>query len=133
MRDIMERQIKERTGVPSQFARLLRPGIAFLAWLLYSLDFDAIPPERAVPDIAPRPILFIHGENDRTIPVEHAYRLKAVSQNPADELWILPGLGHTEGIRRHGKGCKHGELSPMHDAYLKKVVEFFDSALRQTR
>lgn len=133
MRDIMERQIKMRTGVQSQFARLLRPGITFLAWLLYSLDFDAIPPERAVPDIAPRPILFIHGEKDHTIPVEHAYRLRAASQNPADELWILPGLGHTEGIRRHGKGCKHGELSPMYDAYLKKVVEFFDSALRQTR
>ncbi len=130
MRDIMERQIKMRTGVPSQFARLLRPGIAFLAWLLYSLDFDAIPPERAVPDIAPRPILFIHGEKDHTIPVEHAYRLKAASQNPADELWILPGLGHTEGIRRHGKECKHDEPSPMREAYLKKVTAFFDHSLR---
>ncbi len=130
IRDIMEQQIKERTGVPSQFARLLRPGITVLAWLLYSLDLDAIPPERAVPDIAPRPILFIHGEEDRTIPVEHAYRLKAASQNPAGELWILRGLGHTEGVRRHGKGCKHGEPSPMRAAYLKKVTAFFDHSLR---
>lgn len=133
MRDIMERQIKERTGVPIQIARLLRPGIAFLARLLYSLDFDAIPPVRAVSDIAPRPILFIHGDEDRTIPVEHAYRLKAASQNPADELCILRGFGHTEGIRRHGKGCKHGEPSPTRDVYLKKVVEFFDGTLRQSR
>ena len=130
MRDIMERQIKERTGVPSQFAGLLRPGITVLAWLLYSLDLDAISPERAVPDIAPRPILFIHGEKDRTIPVEHAHRLKAASQNPADELWILRGVGHTEGIHRHGKGCVHGEPSPMRKAYLKKVTAFFDRSLR---
>ena len=129
MRDIMERQINERTGVPIQIARLLRPGITVLAWLLYSLDFDAIPPERAVPDIAPRPILFIHGDEDRKIPVEHAYRLKAASQNPADELWILRGLGHTEGIRRHGKGCVHGEPSPLREAYLRKVAAFFDRSI----
>ena len=130
MRDIMERQIKERTGVPIQIARLLRPGITLVAWLLYSLDFGAIPPERAVPGIAPRPILFIHGDEDHTIPVEHARRFKAASQNPADELWILPGLGHTEGIRRHGKGCVHGEPSPMREAYLKKVTAFFNHSLR---
>ncbi len=130
MRDIMERQIEERTGVPSWLTQLFRPGIAFVAQLLYSLDFDAIPPERAVPQIAPRPILFIHGSEDRTIPVKHALRLKAASQNPADELWILRGLGHTEGMRRHGKGCVHGEPSPMREAYLKKVTAFFERSLR---
>ncbi len=129
MRDIMERQINERTGVPIQIARLLRPGITVLAWLLYSLDFDAIPPERAVPEIAPRPILFIHGKKDRTIPVEHVHRLKAASRNPADKLWTHP-LGHTEGVRRHGKECKHAEPSPMREAYLKKVTAFFDHSLR---
>ena len=42
MRDIMERQIKERTGVPPQFAGLLRPGITVLAWLLPPLaGYDA--------------------------------------------------------------------------------------------
>ena len=130
MRDIMERQIEERTGVPSWLTKLfLRPGLALVAWLRYSLDFDAIAPERAVPEIAPRPILFIHGEKDRTIPVEHAHRLKAASRNPADELWILP-LGHTEGVRRHGKECVHGEPSPMREAFLKKVTAFFDGSLR---
>ena len=129
MRDIMERQIEERTGVPRWFAWLFRPGIAFVARLLYSLDFDAIPPERAVPQIAPRPILFIHGSEDRTIPVKHALRLKAASQNPADELWILRGLGHTEGMRRHGKGCVHGEPSPMREQYLRKVTAFFNRTL----
>ncbi len=130
MRDIMERQIEIRTGVPARIAKLLRPGLALVAWSLYSLDFDAIPPERAVPDIAPRPILFIHGNKDRTIPVEHAHRLKAASRNPADELWILHWRGHTEGVRLQGKGCKHGEPSPMREAYLTRVVAFFDRTLR---
>lgn len=130
MRDVMDAEIQRKTGVPPWFAKLLRPGIAFLAGLLYSLDLDAIPPERAVPDIAPRPILFIHGEKDRTIPVEHVRRLEAASRNPADDLWILDGLGHTEGVRRHGKECVHGEPSPMREAYLKKVTAFFDGSLR---
>ena len=130
MRDVMDAEIQRKTGVPPWFAKLLRPGITFLAGLLYSLDLDAIPPERAVPDIAPRPILFIHGEKDHTIPVEQARRLRAVSRNPADELWILPGRGHGEGVRLKEKGCIRKEASPMRKAFLKKITAFFDGSLR---
>ena len=103
MREVMDREIKKRTGLPTWLVRRLRPGLAVVANLLYGLDFDVIPPERAVPSIAPRSILFIHGREDRTIPVGHAYRLKAASENPTDELWLLPG-GHTEGVRLLGNG-----------------------------
>ncbi len=89
-----------------------------------------IAPQRAVPDIAPRPILFIHGDKDRTIPVEHARRLRAVSRNPADEPWTLPGRGRGEGVRLQGKGCLHREPSPMGEAFLKKVTAWMDGSLR---
>ncbi len=130
MRDVMDREIQKRTGVPSWMVRLfLRPGIALVAKLLHGLDLEAIPPERAVPTIAPRPILFIHGDEDRTIPVEHALRLKSASRNPIDELWVLTGFGHTEGVRLKGKPCETREPSPMREVYLKKVTTFFDRAL----
>ena len=123
MRDLMDAQIETRRRIPSWFSRLfLRPGFAFVAQLFYSLDFTEIPPERAVPEIAPRPILFIHGSEDRYILLEHAYRLKAASKNSADELWILEGYGHTEGVRLEPDIVK---ASPMREEYLRRVPEFF--------
>ncbi len=131
MRDLMDAEIETKTGVPSIVTRLLlRPGIAFVARLLYSLDFDAITPERAVPNIASRPILFIHGSEDERIPVEHAHRLNAASNNADAELWILDGLRHGDGVRLQGKGCERPEVSPMRAAFLRRVTAFFDHSLR---
>jgi dipeptidyl aminopeptidase/acylaminoacyl peptidase len=126
-RDVMDREIEKRTGLPAPFVRrFLGPGLRLVAKLRHSLDFDAITPERAVPKIAPRPILFIHGSEDPVIPVEHAHRLKAASKNAADELWILEGLEHTDGVRM---GALQKEVSPMRDAFLRKVTAFFDRTL----
>ena len=128
VREVMDREIQKRTGLPARLVMLLRPGLALVAKLLYGLDFDAIAPERAVPDIAPRPILFIHGRRDAVIPVKHAYRLAAASRNAADDLWIHP-FGHTEGVRLVGKQCEARVPSPLRETYLKKVTTFFDRAL----
>jgi pimeloyl-ACP methyl ester carboxylesterase len=131
MRDLMDAEIERKTGVPSRVTKLfLRPGIALVARLLYSLDFDAITPERAVPEIAPRPILFIHGSEDERIPVEHAYRLMAASNNADAELWRLEGFGHGGAVRLPEEGCKWTEVSPMREAFLRRVTAFFDHSLR---
>ena len=131
VRDLMDAEIEGKTGVPSRVTKLfLRPGIALVARLRYSLDFDIISPERAVPDIAPRPILFIHGSEDERIPVKHAHRLMAASNNDDAELWILDGLRHGEGVRLQGKGCERPEVSPMREAFLRRVTAFFDHSLR---
>ena len=130
MRDLMEREIQKRLGVPPAVTRLLRPGLTLAARRLYDLDFDTITPERAVPEIAPRPILFIHGKEDDVIPVKNAHRLKAASENPADELWLLPGRKHTEGVRLMAPPCEPREPSPIREVYLSKAVAFFDRSLR---
>lgn len=41
------------------------------------------------------PILFIHGQKDRTVPVEHSKRMFELAQNPK-ELVILPHAGHND-------------------------------------
>ncbi len=131
VRDLMDAEIERKTGVPSRVTKLfLRPGIALVARLLYSLDFDAITPERAVPKIAPRPILFIHGSEDERIPVEHAHRLMAASNNADAELWRLEGFGHGGAVRLPEEGCKWTEVSPMREAFLRRVTAFFDHSLR---
>lgn len=50
-------------------------------------------PEDVVGSIAPRPLLFIHGEQDDMCPVQHAHRLFARAGEPK-ELWLLPGAKH---------------------------------------
>lgn len=130
-RDLMDEEIKGKTGLPPLVTKhVLRPGLALVARLIYDLNLDAIAPEQAVPAIAPRPILFIHGREDGRIPVEHAHRLKAASKNPADELWFLPG-GHGEGVRIGNMPPKClGAPSPMRERYLTKVTAFFERSLR---
>jgi pimeloyl-ACP methyl ester carboxylesterase len=44
--------------------------------------------------IAPRPLLVVHGELDRYLPVVHAERIAAAA--PGAQVWIEPDMGHAE-------------------------------------
>jgi uncharacterized protein len=95
-----------------------------------------VSPLAAVPRIAPRPILFIHGGADELIPVAHARLLYAASLRcPAGSprgarpnagrigscsLWIVPGVLHA---RCHA--CQP-------EAYERRVVAFFARSLAST-
>ncbi len=125
VRGVMLGEIERRIKLP--FGFLFKPGVTLAGSLLYDLDFPSIAPEQAVASIAPRPILFIHGSDDPIIPPQNAQRLKAASGNPADELWILPGLGHTQGVRMGGPDSA---ASPLREAFLGKVCSFFDQSLK---
>jgi fermentation-respiration switch protein FrsA (DUF1100 family) len=93
VRDLMDAELERKVGSAS----VLRPGVVLVA-RLHGLSLEEIPPERAVPQIAPRPISFLHGAIDDRIPVSHAHRLKAAAQGPSVQLWILEGGGHTVAI-----------------------------------
>jgi fermentation-respiration switch protein FrsA (DUF1100 family) len=114
LNDIMGPEFKKRTKAPELF---LRP-ILFMIKTMYGVDFAAIRPIEAVPKIAPRPIFFIHGENDDMIPVAHASRLYEAANNPLDELWMVPGAGHTRSFK----------VQPQE--YIEKVTAFFDTNLK---
>jgi pimeloyl-ACP methyl ester carboxylesterase len=113
LNDIIEPEFAKRTHAPKFF---LHP-ILFMVKIIYGVDFTAIRPVAVVAQIAPRPILFIHGEADDMIPADHARRLLEASGNPDNILWIVPG-GHT---------------SAYHDypaEFIDRVTAFFDAALR---
>ncbi len=114
LNDIMGPEFHKRTKAPEIF---LHP-ILFMIKIMYGVDFAAIRPINVVPEITPRPIFFIHGEADETIPVAHAYRLYQASQNPLNELWVVPGAGHTKSFK----------LYP--EEYIERVTAFFDKALK---
>ena len=125
IRDVVAGEIRRQTGLPMAFARLIQPGLGLIAWYRFGLDFGGVSPEEAIASVAPRPILLIHGSDDAVTPVESATRLRAAA-GPAAELWVLPGRGHTEGVRL---ALDNERPSPLREAYLRRVTEFFTRAL----
>ena len=112
--EMIEPQFAQRTSFPAFF---LRP-LLFMVKMMYGIDFTAIKPIEVVAEIAPRPILFIQGELDDTVPPEHASNLLAASNNPLNELWLLPDVGHVEAYINYP------------EEYMSRVTSFFDEALR---
>ncbi len=73
-------------------------------------------PEDAIGQIAPRPILIIHGEEDDMCPIDDAHRLFARAGEPK-QLWLLPKARHV------------GAYFADPDAYITRVGAFFRQSL----
>ncbi len=114
LKDIMAPEFSKRTKFPKFF---LTP-LLFMVKIMYGVDFNAIKPVELVSKIAPRPIFFIHGELDETVPLEHAYRLQQASQNRQNQLWVAPEAGHVSSYVDHP------------EEYMNKITTFFDGVLR---
>ena len=114
LNDMLEPQFAERTSFPTFF---LRPMLVVVKFM-YGVDFASIKPVEVVGDIYPRPILFIHGGIDDTVPVAHAHMLYEASNNPQNQLWVLPDVDHVDAY------------SSDPEEYLSQITAFFDDALR---
>lgn len=79
-------------------------------------DIDAVRPVDAVPKIAPRPLLIVHGDEDRLVPVENAHAIFAAAGEPK-ELLILPGVGHRNFVEPGGA------------TYAEAITRFFTTHL----
>jgi dipeptidyl aminopeptidase/acylaminoacyl peptidase len=82
----------------------------------YGYPFEAVRPLDVVGQIAPRPLLLIHGTADQIIPVEHSRRLYAAAGTPK-ELWVFEGATHCGGYFAD------------RPAYVTRVAQFFDKGL----
>lgn len=106
--------------------RLLRiPGEPFTPFTDFFLYRRAgyrsrdVEPMREVAALAPRPFLLIHGSEDSISPVNQGYAVFAAAGEPK-ELWVVEGAEH----------C--GAYFCDRDAYVKRVVGFFDRNLPAT-
>jgi fermentation-respiration switch protein FrsA (DUF1100 family) len=67
----------------------------------------------------PRPILFIAGTADTTIPMQNSQQLfREVVKNPDDSLWTVPGAKHV------------GAYNVNPSAYERRIVQFFEKYLK---
>lgn len=77
-------------------------------------------PARVVGLVDPVPLLLIHGEADRTVPIEEGRRLAALA-GPATEHWVIPEAGHSAGHRVVGQD------------YERRVTDFLRVAFARAR
>lgn len=109
MHDVVADGVRS-TGVPPLFIDDL---ILLIANVLSGSNLYQARPIDVIADIAPRPILFIHGTADATIPVQHIYDLHEAAADPKD-LLIIDGAGHVIAY----------QTDP--DAYSERVLRFLD-------
>jgi pimeloyl-ACP methyl ester carboxylesterase len=113
---ILEREIPKGGHLPLMFT----PGGLFAARVLYGMDFYSVRPEDIVANIAPRPILFIHGASDTYIPPSNMEALAAAARtapNANVQTWLVPGAGHAQSFNTEGV------------VYVDRVVAFYNAAL----
>lgn len=97
-----------------------------LDWTLWvaektrGFDREQVNPLRVVEQIAPRPLLVIHGTDDRRITEGQVQQLFAAAEEPKS-LWLVDGATHN-GIR-----------DPMLDALAGDVISFLNAAWREPR
>ena len=90
--------------------------------LLLGYDISAVRPIDALPALADRPILIIHGANDSVVTVDHAERLAATARAtrsagaPPVDVWIVPETDHVGAFGKH------------REEYQRRVLDFLNRA-----
>jgi dipeptidyl aminopeptidase/acylaminoacyl peptidase len=76
---------------------------------------DDIRPEDVIAQITPRPILIIHGSEDKRITHEQVFRLYNTAHEPK-RMWLV-------------QGASHGEVrSPVLDYLVENIIDFFNNS-----
>ncbi len=105
-------------GYPAFVAPMVANAGCWVTSLRLRYPITAFDPIEVVDRIAPRPLLLIHGERDRLIPLYHS-RLLYARAGPPKDLWVLGGLEHCRGLDEVG------------GVYRRRVLEFFRRTLRR--
>ena len=83
--------------------------------LFTGVNINAVSPAKAAAGLT-TPLLLVHGDADRQVPLENSRRIKAAY--PAAELWVVKGAGHGENWYKAG------------NAYEVRVKAFFNAGLK---
>jgi uncharacterized protein len=113
---ILQREIPKGSGLPAAF----NPGALTAVNALYGINFSAVRPVDVVPQIAPRPIFFIHGAADTYVPPSNMTELASAASkapNAHIQTWLVPGANHAQSYKVAGAD------------YTARVVAFFTATL----
>ncbi len=117
LRSFMNRHLSKWSSLPSfPFSRT----IVFFMEVFCRMDASKISPANMLYSIKPKPVLFIHSQNDSSIPLEDnsdMYDSYLKLSDGASETWITGSGGHA------------GSYNADPAVYTKKIIEFFDKQL----
>lgn len=108
-----------QTSRPSLVPSFVLDWALWVAERTRGFEREQVCPLQVVEQLAPRPLLVIHGTDDRRITEEQVLELFAAAKEPKS-LWLINGASHS-GIR-----------SPVLDVLAEDVISFLDSAWRET-
>lgn len=116
----LERDIPAQGHLPPLFTL----GGLIAAHFLYGVDYFHAAPDAVIANIAPRPILLIHGADDNkdhaTTSPEDMYTLAAAARTAPHanvQTWLVPGATHVQAYHVEGK------------VYVDRVVAFYTAAV----
>jgi len=113
---ILEREIPKGAHLPAFFT----PGVLLATRAIYGIDFYAVRPVDEVAQLAPRPILFIHGGADTYVPPINMSDLAAAARtapNAHVQTWVVPGANHAQSYNTQPQ------------EYVSRVVAFCTAAM----
>ena len=108
--------IQRGSGVPPIFV----PSLLTTVRMLYGIDYQAARPVDVIAQIAPRPLLLIHGSVDTLVPPSNMSLLaRAASAAPHAHVqtWLVAHANHIEAYYVMG------------EAYVDRVASFFRAGL----
>ena len=87
-----------------------------LQWMAIGMT-SKYDPISVIDEIAPTPVLLIHGDQDKIIPVEHAHKLYAKAQGDK-QLWIIEDAGHI------------GAFAPNRMDYRQRFTQYLEEVVK---
>lgn len=115
LREYLEENLPQWTGLPRfPFSWL----ILTLSPVLLRANPRHVKPYEIV-SRAKKPIMFIHGTKDSTVPAENSKRLHALAQDEDSQIWLVPHAGHVRSFA----------LLP--DEYAERVIAFLEKGMRK--
>jgi fermentation-respiration switch protein FrsA (DUF1100 family) len=99
----------------------LAPLIVWFGERESGIKAEEVRPIDDVARIAPRAVLFIHGEQDRSIHVSNSLNLYQAAEEPK-ALYLVPNAGHT-GLLEANPSEYEGQMVDFLDAYLRESEE----------
>lgn len=113
LREYLQENLPQWTGLPRFPFNWL---ILTLSPVLLGANPRHVTPYAAVQQ-AKKPIFYIHGTGDSTVPAMNSRRLRSLTSHEDAALWLVPHAGHVRSYALHP------------DEYAEKVMAFLDKAM----